>query len=37
MGIRRKVIPLMREWNRTEPEFEATGDHFRVTLWKGEA
>ena len=37
MGIRRKVIPLMRERNRTEPEFEATGDHFRVTLWKGEA
>ena len=37
MGIRRKVIPQMRECNRTEPDFEATGDHFRVTLWKGEA
>ena len=37
MGIRRKVIPLMRERNGTEPVFEATGDHFRVTLWKGEA
>ena len=37
MGIRRKVIPLMRERNGTEPDFEATGDHFRVTLWKGKA
>ena len=37
MGIRRKVIPLMRERNGTEPDFEATGDHFRVTLWKGAA
>ena len=34
MGIRRKVIPLMRERNRTEPDFEPTGDHFKVTLWK---
>ena len=34
MGIRRKVIPLMRERNGTEPHFEATDDYFRVTLWK---
>ena len=34
MGIRRKVIPPMKERNRTEPTFEATGDYFRVTLWK---
>jgi len=34
MGIRRKVIPLMREHNDSEPEFEATEDHFKVTLWK---
>ena len=35
MGIRRKVIPLMRERNGTEPDFEATEDSFKVTLWKG--
>ena len=35
MGVRRKVIPLMRERNGTEPDFEATGDYFKVTLWKG--
>ena len=34
MGIRRKVIPLMREHNDSEPEFDATEDHFKVTLWK---
>ena len=34
MGIRRKVIPLMKEWNGTEPDFEATDDYFRVVLWK---
>ena len=34
MGIRRQVIPLMRERNRTEQDFEATDDHFKVTLWK---
>ena len=34
MGIRRKVIPLMREHNDSEPEFEATEDYFKVTLWK---
>ena len=34
MGIRRKVIPLMQEWNGTDPEFEATDDYFRVILWK---
>ena len=34
MGIRRKVIPLMREHNGTEPEFEDSGHDFKVTLWK---
>lgn len=34
MGIRRKVIPGMRECNGTEPKFEATEDYFRVTLYK---
>ena len=32
MGIRRKVIPLMREENGAEPEFEAAEDYFKVTL-----
>ena len=32
MGIRRMVIPLMREENGSEPEFEATEDYFKVTL-----
>ena len=34
MGIRRKVIPLMRENNGCEPEFDATEDYFRVILPK---
>ena len=34
IGIRRKVIPLMRRHNEREPDFEATEDHFKVTLWK---
>ena len=35
MGIRRKVIPLTRAHNGTEPEFDATEDYFKVTLRKG--
>ncbi len=34
IGIRRKVIPLMRQHNDREPDFEVTEDHFKVTLWK---
>ncbi len=34
MGIRRKVVPLMKEHNGREPDCEATEDHFKVTLWK---
>lgn len=34
MGIRRKVIPLTRAHNGTEPEFEATDDYFKVILRK---
>ncbi len=34
MGIRRKVIPLMLEHTGKEPEFEATEDYFKVTIWK---
>ena len=32
MGIRTKVIPKMREFNGTEPIFEATEDYIKVTL-----
>lgn len=32
MGIRTKVIPLMKEFNGTEPLFEATDDYLKVTL-----
>lgn len=32
MGIRRQVLPLMKERNNTEPEFEATESSFKVTL-----
>ena len=35
MGIRRKVIPLTRAHNGTDPEFDATEDYFKVTLHKG--
>ena len=34
MGIRLKVIPLMLEHNNSEPVFESTEDHFKVTLYK---
>ncbi len=34
MGIRRKVLPLMRQHNHPEPVFEATDDYFKVILWK---
>lgn len=37
MGIRRKVIPLLREQNDSEPAFEAAEDYFKVTLWKRQA
>ena len=34
MGIRRKVIPLTRAHNGTDPDFDATEDYFKVTLRK---
>lgn len=33
MGIRTKVIPIMREFNDTEPTFEATEDYLKTTLY----
>jgi ATP-dependent DNA helicase RecG len=35
MGIRNKVIPLMRKENKTEPLFEATDDYLKTTLFRG--
>jgi ATP-dependent DNA helicase RecG len=32
MGVRTKIIPLMRHYNQTEPIFEATDDYLRTTL-----
>lgn len=37
MGIRRKVIPLTRAHNGTEPEFDATDDYFKVILRRAPA
>ncbi len=34
MGIRKKVMPLMKQCNDTEPVFEATDDYVKVILWK---
>ena len=33
MGIRTKVIPLMREMNKTEPEFIVTEDYLKTVLY----
>ncbi len=33
MGIRTKVIPIMKSFNRTEPEFESTEDYLKTTLF----
>ena len=35
MGIRNKVIPLMRDNNGTDPEFIEEENRFTVRLWKG--
>lgn len=32
MGIRNKIIPLLREANGVDPEFEATEDHLKLTM-----
>ena len=34
MGIRRKIILLMKQHNGTEPEFDITEDYVKVILWK---
>ena len=34
MGIRRKVIPILKENGFGEPEFEANEDYFKITIYK---
>lgn len=36
MGVRNKIIPLLRAQNGTDPEFIATEDHLRVVMLKGQ-
>lgn len=35
MGVRNKIVPLMRAHNGVDPEFEATEDFLRLTLRRG--
>jgi len=32
MGVRTKIVPLMRRYNQTEPVFELTDDYLKTTL-----
>ena len=34
MGIRSKVLPLLREQNYPEPNFEANEDYLKTTLYR---
>lgn len=34
MGVRTKIIPLMKSFNNTEPSFELTDDYLKTTLFK---
>lgn len=34
MGIRTKVVPLMRQFNQTEPVFELTDDYLKIILMR---
>ena len=36
MGVRNKIIPLLRAHNGTEPEFDAADDHLRVVMHEGQ-
>ena len=35
MGVRNKIIPLLKEQNGTDPEFIATEDFLRLVMKKG--
>jgi ATP-dependent DNA helicase RecG len=34
MGVRTKIVPLMRKINQTEPKFELTDDYLKTTLYR---
>ncbi len=34
MGVRNKIIPLLRQHNDTEPEFHATEDYLKVVMYR---
>lgn len=36
MGVRHKIIPLMRKHNKSDPLFEATDDYLKTVLPRGE-
>lgn len=35
MGVRTKIVPLMKQCNQTEPVFELTDDYLNITLMRG--
>ena len=35
MGVRNKIIPLLRERNGVEPEFQVSEDHLKLTMRRG--
>lgn len=37
MGVRNKIVPLIREASGADPRFEATEDHVRAVLPKARA
>ena len=37
MGVCKKIIPLPRKASGMDPEFEATEDYLKLTMWKGPA
>ncbi|MDO9142479.1 MAG: hypothetical protein Q7U38_19340, partial [Methylobacter sp.] len=34
MGVRTKIIPLMKKFNQCEPLFELTEDYLKTTLFR---
>lgn len=36
MGVRNKIIPLLKELNGVEPEFQATEDYLKVVMHRGQ-
>ena len=37
MGVRNKIVPLLRECNGVAPEFDANEDHLRLTMRRAAA